>query len=55
MDLQPKWHYPAKLSFRIKGQIKNFPDKKLKFIVTKPLYEMLKGLIEEKEDEDYEQ
>ena len=47
--------YPAKLLFRIKGQIKSFPDKqtnnnnnkKLKeFIINKPLlYEMLKGLI----------
>ena len=41
------------------GQIKCFPDKvKLKeFIITKPLlYEMLKGLIEEKEDDQkYEQ
>ena len=40
--------YPAKLSFRMEGQIKCFPDKiKLKeFIITKPLlYEMLKGLI----------
>ena len=27
-DLWPKLLYPAKLSFRIKGQIKNFPDKK---------------------------
>ena len=39
---------PAKLSFRMEGQIKHFPDKvKLKeFIITKPLlYEMLKGLI----------
>ena len=38
---------PAKLSFRMEGQIKCFPDKvKLKeFITTKPLlYEMLKGL-----------
>ena len=38
----------AKLSFRMEGQIKCFPDKvKLKaFIITKPLlYEMLKGLI----------
>ena len=36
--------YPAKLSFRMEGQIKSFPDKvKLKeFIITKPLlYEML--------------
>ena len=40
--------YPAKLSFRIEGQIKCFPDKvKLtEFIITKPLlYEMLKRLI----------
>ena len=47
-DLHPRLLYPAKLSFRLEGQIKCFPDKvKLKeFIITKPLlYEMLKGLI----------
>ena len=47
-DLHPRLLYPAKLSFRMEGQIKSFPDKvKLKeFIITKPLvYEMLKGLI----------
>ena len=47
-DLQPRLLYPAKLSFRMEGQIKYFPDKvKLKeFIITKPLlYEMLKELI----------
>ena len=47
-DLQTRVFYPAKISFRIKGQIKNFPDKeKLKeFIITEPLLqEMLKGLI----------
>ena len=47
-DLQPRLLYPAKRSFRIKGQIKVFPDKKkLKaFIINKPLlYQMLKGLI----------
>ena len=47
-DLHPRLLYPVKLSFRMKGQIKCFPDKiKLKeFIITKPsLYEMLKGLI----------
>ena len=27
-DLQPKLLYPAKLSFKIKGQILSFPDKK---------------------------
>ena len=45
-DLFPRLLYPAKLSFRMEGQIKCFPDKvKLKFITTKPLYEMLKGFI----------
>ena len=47
-DLHSRLLYPAKLSFRIEGQIKCFPDKaKLKeFIITEPLlYEMLKGLI----------
>ena len=47
-DLQPRLLYPAKLPFRIEGQVKSFPDKKkLKlFIITKPLlYEMLNGLI----------
>ena len=47
-DLHPRLFYPTKLSFRMEGQIRCFPDKvKLKeFIITKPLfYEMLKGLI----------
>ena len=47
-DLHPRLLYPAKLSFRMEGQIKRFSDKvKLKeFIITKPLlYEMLKELI----------
>ena len=47
-DLYPRLFYPTKLSFRMEGQIKCFPDKvKLKeFIIAKPLlYEMLKGLI----------
>ena len=46
--LQPRLCYPAKLSFRIKGQIKSFLDKKnlKEFIIIKLLlYEMLKGLI----------
>ena len=50
-DLQPRLLYPAKLSFRIEGQIKCIPDKvKLKeFIITKPLlHEMLKGLKKKK-------
>ena len=48
--LQPRLLYPAKLSFKIEGQIKSFPDKKKlkEFITTKPvLHEMLKGLLEE--------
>ena len=47
-DLQPRFLYPAKLSFRIEGKIQCFSVKvKLKeFIITKPLlYEMLKGFI----------
>ena len=47
-DLHPRLLYPAKLSFRMGGEINCFPDKvKLKeFTITKPLlYEMLKGLI----------
>ena len=47
-DLQPVLLYPAKLSFRMEGQIRCFSDKvKLKeFIITKPFfYEMLKGII----------
>ena len=47
-DLHPRLLCPAKLSFRIEGQIKCVPDKvKLKeFIITKPLlYEKLKGFI----------
>ena len=46
-DLHPRLLYPEKLSFRMEGQIKYFPDKvKLKeFIITKPLLsEMLKRL-----------
>ena len=47
-ELQPRLFYPAKVSFRMEGQIMCFPDKvKLKeFIITKTLlHEMLKGLI----------
>ena len=47
-DLHPGFLYPAKLSFRMEGQIKCFPVKvKLKeFIISAILlYEMLKGLI----------
>ena len=47
-NLQARLLNLAKLSFRMDGQMKGFPDKvKLKeFIITKPLlHEMLKGLI----------
>ena len=47
-DLHPRLLYPAKLSFRMEGQLKCFPEKvKLKeFINTKPLlYGILKGLV----------
>ena len=47
-DLQARLLSPAKLSFRMEGQIKYFPDKVMskEFIITKPLlYEMLKGFI----------
>ena len=50
-DLHPRLLYPAKLSIRIEGQKKCFPDRvKLKeFIITKRLlYEMLMGLVKEK-------
>ena len=42
-DLHPRLLYPAKLSFRMEGQIKCFPDEvKLKEFITKSLlYEML--------------
>ena len=52
-DLKSRLLYPAKLSFRIRGQIKSFPDnKKLKeFITTKlVLHEKLKGLKEVEEE-----
>ena len=51
-DLQPRLLYPAKISFRIAGHMKSFPDKKKlkEFIITLPvLYEMLKGLVKKKE------
>ena len=46
-DLHPRLLYPAKLSFRIEGQVNCFPEKvkREKFIVIKHLHEMLKGLI----------
>ena len=49
--MQPRTFYLAKLSFRIEGEIKNFPDKqKLKaFMTTKPaLQEILNGTLRKK-------
>ena len=46
-DLHLRLLYPEKLSFRMEGQTKCFPDmvKVKEFIITKPLlYETLKGL-----------
>ena len=48
LDEQSRLLYPAKLSFRMEGQIKCFPDKKKlkEFNITNSsLYEMLKGFI----------
>ena len=47
-NLQPRILYPARLSFRLDGEIKSFSDKqKLReFSTTKPaLQQMLKGLL----------
>ena len=46
--MQPRILYPARISFRIEGEIKAFPDKqKLReFMITKPaLQEILKGTL----------
>ena len=45
-DIHQRILYPEKLSFRMEGQIKCSPDKVYlkEIIITKPLYEMLKGL-----------
>ena len=47
-NLQPRILYPSKLSFRMEGEIKSFPDKEIlkKFTTKTPvLQEMLKGHI----------
>ena len=52
--LQPRLLYPARLSIKIEGQIKSFPDKRSlkEYTSAKPaLLEMLKGLLYEKEEE----
>ena len=45
-DLQPRLLYPARLSLKIKGEIRSFPDqiKLNEFVNTKPVkQQMLKG------------
>ena len=47
-NMQPRTLYPARLSFKIEGEMKSFPDKqKLKaFVTTKPaLQEILRGTL----------
>ena len=46
-DLQSRLLYPAKLSFRIEGHRKCFPDRVTlkEFIINKLLYETVKGII----------
>ena len=45
-DLQPRLIYPARLSFKIKGEIRSFPDKKKlkEFVNTKPVLQQMFGL-----------
>ena len=48
-NLQPRLLYPARISFKIDGEIKSFSDKRKlrEFSATKPaLQQMLKGLIQ---------
>ena len=46
-NMQPRILYPARISFKIEGEIKNFSNKqKLKYSNNKPiLKEILKGLL----------
>ena len=56
-DLQPTLFYPARLSFKIEGEKKNFPEKKklMGSFTTKPvLQKMLKGLFKKEEEEEEE-
>ena len=56
-DLQPRLLYPARLSKKIEGQRKSFPDKRIlkEYTSTKPdLQEMLKGLLQGKEGKEKE-
>ena len=52
--MQPRILYPARFSFRIKGEIKTFQDRqKLKeYVTTKPvLQEILRGTLQKKEED----
>ena len=56
-DLQPRLLDPARLLFKMEGEIKSFPHKRRlkEYISTKPaLQEMLKGLLEEEEETERE-
>ena len=55
--LQPRLLYPARLSIKIEGQIKSFPDKRSlkEYTSTKSaLQERLKGLLQGKEGKERE-
>ena len=46
--LQPRLHYPARLSIKMEGEVRSFPDKRMlkEYTSTKPaLQDMLKGLL----------
>ena len=52
-NMQPRILYPARLSFRIEGEIKSFQDRQEleEYVTTKPaLPEILRGTLEKKED-----
>ena len=47
-NMQPRIIYPARLSFKIEGEIKNFPDKQKlnEFMTTKAAFqEILRGTL----------
>ena len=55
-DLHQRVLYPTKLSFTMEGQKSASQIRLREFIITKPLlYEMLKGLTSEKENQNYKQ
>ena len=56
-DLQPRLLYPARLSFKIEGEIKTFSEKKKlkEFVNTKPLLQVLKDLLKQEEEKEKKQ